>query len=288
MTATRPTAPRRPSSRRSATTWLARPSTRPTTTRTSSTRALAPPLDGDLAVARITTETDDTWANISAYYDVNGTGTWMPLAYDLNSSWGQFYKDDGIGQIGPLADEDWFKAHPLYGGYRIMAHKSEGGDVIGGAVGSSNCRGNRAIDAIYQDARFRRMYLRRLRTLMDEVLKAPGTAKEDTPFWQWVQMVTDAEWEDARLDQMHWEQASASGKTYANSEIWVWKNTPRFNWDADGFVGTDDSSLIERLGGKVLVVEGKRDNIKLTVPEDYMMLAAAVHSVFGEKANHVE
>ena len=57
---------------------------------------------------------------------------------------------------------------------------------------------------------------------------------------------------------------------------------------ADGFVGTDDSSLIERLGGRVLVVEGKRDNIKLTVPEDYMMLAAAVHSVFGEKGNHVE
>lgn len=46
----------------------------------------------------------------------------------------------------------------------------------------------------------------------------------------------------------------------------------------DGFVGTDDSSLIERLGGKVLVVEGKRDNIKLTVPEDYMMLSAAVDS----------
>jgi len=48
---------------------------------------------------------------------------------------------------------------------------------------------------------------------------------------------------------------------------------------SDGFVGTDDSSLIERLGGKVLVVEGKRDNIKLTVPEDYMMLAAAVHAM---------
>ena len=57
---------------------------------------------------------------------------------------------------------------------------------------------------------------------------------------------------------------------------------------ADGFVGTDDSSLIERLGGTVLVVEGKRDNIKLTVPEDYMMLAAAVHAVFGEKGNNVE
>lgn len=48
---------------------------------------------------------------------------------------------------------------------------------------------------------------------------------------------------------------------------------------SDGFVGTDDSALIERLGGKVLVVEGKRDNIKLTVPEDYEILASAVRSL---------
>lgn len=45
---------------------------------------------------------------------------------------------------------------------------------------------------------------------------------------------------------------------------------------SDGFVGTDDSSLIERLGGHVLVVEGPRDNLKLTVPEDYRLLEAAV------------
>lgn len=51
---------------------------------------------------------------------------------------------------------------------------------------------------------------------------------------------------------------------------------------ADGFVGTDDSSLIERLGGRVLVVEGKRDNIKLTVPEDYAMLASAVRMFTGK------
>lgn len=49
---------------------------------------------------------------------------------------------------------------------------------------------------------------------------------------------------------------------------------------SDGFMGTDDSSLIERLGGRVLVVEGKRDNIKLTVPEDYFMLAAAVRALY--------
>ena len=45
---------------------------------------------------------------------------------------------------------------------------------------------------------------------------------------------------------------------------------------SDGFVGTDDSSLIERLGGQVLMVEGRRDNIKLTVPEDYSAVEASV------------
>lgn len=47
---------------------------------------------------------------------------------------------------------------------------------------------------------------------------------------------------------------------------------------SDGFVGTDDSSLIERLGGRVIMVEGKRDNIKLTVPEDYLLISAAVRA----------
>lgn len=52
---------------------------------------------------------------------------------------------------------------------------------------------------------------------------------------------------------------------------------------ADGFVGTDDSSLIERLGGRVLVVEGSRNNIKLTVPEDYLMLAPAIRDALRQR-----
>lgn len=50
---------------------------------------------------------------------------------------------------------------------------------------------------------------------------------------------------------------------------------------SDGFVGTDDSALIERLGGRVLVVEGPRDNLKLTVPEDLKLLEAAVYKLHG-------
>ncbi len=36
----------------------------------------------------------------------------------------------------------------------------------------------------------------------------------------------------------------------------------------DGFLGTDDSMLAERIGIKVKMVEGSYDNIKITTPED--------------------
>lgn len=37
----------------------------------------------------------------------------------------------------------------------------------------------------------------------------------------------------------------------------------------DGFTGTDDSGLVERLGHTVAVVPGERGNVKLTYPEDF-------------------
>lgn len=38
-----------------------------------------------------------------------------------------------------------------------------------------------------------------------------------------------------------------------------------------GFIGTDDSSLVERLGGKVGIVSGSYRNIKITTPEDLVL-----------------
>ncbi len=38
--------------------------------------------------------------------------------------------------------------------------------------------------------------------------------------------------------------------------------------EADGFAGTDDSMLVERMGIPVAVVEGSYTNIKITTPED--------------------
>jgi 2-C-methyl-D-erythritol 4-phosphate cytidylyltransferase len=42
----------------------------------------------------------------------------------------------------------------------------------------------------------------------------------------------------------------------------------------DGFDATDDAQLIERQGGRVVVVEGSRRNIKITYPEDFELAEA--------------
>jgi 2-C-methyl-D-erythritol 4-phosphate cytidylyltransferase len=44
--------------------------------------------------------------------------------------------------------------------------------------------------------------------------------------------------------------------------------------EQDGYVGTDDSSLVERLGVKVKVVSGSYGNLKVTTPEDLIIAEA--------------
>lgn len=49
---------------------------------------------------------------------------------------------------------------------------------------------------------------------------------------------------------------------------------------ADGFLGTDDASLVERLGLPVRLILGDRKNIKLTTPEDMKMADAFLANDF--------
>ncbi len=46
---------------------------------------------------------------------------------------------------------------------------------------------------------------------------------------------------------------------------------------AEGFCGTDDASLVERAGGRVLCVPTPRDNLKVTVPEDLFLVEALMN-----------
>jgi 2-C-methyl-D-erythritol 4-phosphate cytidylyltransferase len=40
---------------------------------------------------------------------------------------------------------------------------------------------------------------------------------------------------------------------------------------SDGFIGTDDSSLVERMGWKVNILRGRHENIKITTPIDLFL-----------------
>lgn len=46
---------------------------------------------------------------------------------------------------------------------------------------------------------------------------------------------------------------------------------------SDGYLGTDDTSVVERAGAKVKLVKGSYENIKITTPEDVWLAAALLH-----------
>ncbi len=52
----------------------------------------------------------------------------------------------------------------------------------------------------------------------------------------------------------------------------------------DGFAGTDDAALVERLGKPVAVVPGLRQNVKITTPEDLAWARRALARVGGRGA----
>jgi 2-C-methyl-D-erythritol 4-phosphate cytidylyltransferase len=67
-------------------------------------------------------------------------------------------------------------------------------------------------------------------------------------------------------------------ETVQRADLWLAHTPQTFRYDlildaheralADGFEGTDDASLVERLGLPVALVEDSEDNIKITTPED--------------------
>ena len=52
--------------------------------------------------------------------------------------------------------------------------------------------------------------------------------------------------------------------------------------DAEGFLGTDDASLVERMGREVHIVLGDYRNIKITTPEDLLLAEAFFTAANGE------
>jgi 2-C-methyl-D-erythritol 4-phosphate cytidylyltransferase len=72
--------------------------------------------------------------------------------------------------------------------------------------------------------------------------------------------------------------------TIARDAIWLAQTPQAFHYDLikkahdqarlDGYQGTDDASLVERLGGAVKILRGSRSNIKITNKEDLKIARA--------------
>ena len=83
------------------------------------------------------------------------------------------------------------------------------------------------------------------------------------------------------------KQINKSGNivdTIARDAIWLAQTPQAFRYDLikkahdqarlDGYQGTDDASLVERLGGAVKIIRGSRRNIKITNQEDLKLARA--------------
>ncbi len=153
-----------------------------------------PQVINHLTGARWCSENDDVWANMSMYRDTFGDGLWRNIPFDMNASWGQLY-----GGSNPLeATVDTSKSHPFYGGSST-------------AVGNWN----RLYDVIVAVPETRQMLLRRQRSVMDQMIQAPGTAVDALVLENYIKYMTNLISVEANLDRAKWGFSPwAGGKTF--------------------------------------------------------------------------
>jgi len=142
-------------------------------------------------------ENDHTHKNYYAYRDTwdpvnnpDGTNEWMFLPWDKDLTFG---RNSGIG--GVIADQDWpgdvrSPSHPFFG---CSEHQKR------------DYQWNCLIDALHDNPTTRQMYLRRLRTLMDDLLQPPGTPTSELKF-------------DRRIDELQAQlEIELGGSSFRNN-----------------------------------------------------------------------
>ncbi len=82
-------------------------------------------------------------------------------------------------------------------------------------------------------------------------------------------------------------------KTIPRQNLWITQTPQTFRFDVlqkayeaaynDNYCGTDDASLVERIGVKVKMIAGSYDNIKITTPEDLVIAEALLRNGAGGK-----
>jgi len=84
----------------------------------------------------------------------------------------------------------------------------------------------------------------------------------------------------------HVERSGVIKKTLPRDTVWLAQTPQAFQYSLimkahetarhDGFIGTDDALLVERMGKDVKVIRGGKDNIKITTREDLTVAQAVL------------
>jgi hypothetical protein len=149
-----------------------------------------------LAATIITHQNDHPHKNHYLYRDSDGSGEWFFLPWDHDLTWGSNWTGSSYHDYIYAADDQV----PGKPGYIKPSHPF---------VGKEDCREwnyhwNRLIDALFEDATVREMYLRRLRTVMDEFLQPPGTPYDELFIEKRIDELVAQMAPDVALDYVKW------------------------------------------------------------------------------------
>jgi hypothetical protein len=124
------------------------------------------------------------------YRDTEGTGEWMFLPWDKDLSFGRNFSSE----LGVLNDEIRADDHPLLLQFN-----------------------NHLVHALYDTPLIREMYLRRLRTVMDELLQSPATPAVDLRYEQRIDELFSQMESDVALDAAAWPVDWGEPQTFAGA-----------------------------------------------------------------------
>ncbi|MCP4744000.1 MAG: hypothetical protein GY871_17485, partial [Actinomycetales bacterium] len=164
-----------------------------------------------MAAMQVIMDVDYTAKNFYMHRDTEGTGLWSIIPWDKDLTFGVpcsiacgsssdvilADNDATSGQFGPPAAP----THPFFGSVQYSAT-------------SSFQAPNHVMDAVINTPATREMYLRRLRTLMDQLLKPTGTPQEELYFENRADELEALLGPDALLDAARWANPWPWGADY--------------------------------------------------------------------------
>jgi hypothetical protein len=163
-----------------------------------------------LVATVLTHQNDNPHKNHFLYRDSNGSGEWLFIPWDHDLTWGSNWVGTSYSDIkyadvdeitfGPKPSHDLSVIHPSHPFINTEGYREW------------NNHWNRLMDSVLAQPEIRQMYLRRLRTAMDEFLGEPGTT-------------------DSYFDRRFDEYSSAMQADVAQ-DLQIWAN-PRWKWGED-------------------------------------------------------